>query len=107
MTSLVHIMQNLAQSSSLPLYQQLQRALREAIDKRIFGPDETLSNRLSAVFETTKRQWEAEASTDTVLPETLAVKDAVGGVLGGAVTVTRAVAVSLAPPSSSTVRVTS
>jgi xylulose-5-phosphate/fructose-6-phosphate phosphoketolase len=26
---------------------------------RIFGPDETLSNRLSAVFETTNRQWEA------------------------------------------------
>jgi xylulose-5-phosphate/fructose-6-phosphate phosphoketolase len=27
---------------------------------RIFGPDETLSNRLNAVFETTKRQWEAQ-----------------------------------------------
>jgi xylulose-5-phosphate/fructose-6-phosphate phosphoketolase len=26
---------------------------------RIFGPDETLSNRLDAVFETTNRQWEA------------------------------------------------
>ncbi len=26
---------------------------------RIFGPDETLSNRLGAVFETTDRQWEA------------------------------------------------
>ncbi len=26
---------------------------------RIFGPDETLSNRLSAVFEVTNRQWEA------------------------------------------------
>jgi xylulose-5-phosphate/fructose-6-phosphate phosphoketolase len=26
---------------------------------RIFGPDETLSNRLNAVFEVTKRQWEA------------------------------------------------
>ncbi|NDP20733.1 MAG: phosphoketolase family protein [Paludibacter sp.] len=25
---------------------------------RIFGPDETLSNRLTAVFETTNRQWE-------------------------------------------------
>lgn len=42
MTSLVHLMQNLAQTSSLPLYQQLQRALREAIDKRVFGPDEAL-----------------------------------------------------------------
>jgi xylulose-5-phosphate/fructose-6-phosphate phosphoketolase len=27
---------------------------------RIFGPDETLSNRLNAVFEATNRQWEAE-----------------------------------------------
>jgi xylulose-5-phosphate/fructose-6-phosphate phosphoketolase len=27
---------------------------------RLFGPDETLSNRLSAVFEATNRQWDAE-----------------------------------------------
>jgi xylulose-5-phosphate/fructose-6-phosphate phosphoketolase len=27
---------------------------------RIFGPDETLSNRLSAVFEVTQRQWDAQ-----------------------------------------------
>jgi xylulose-5-phosphate/fructose-6-phosphate phosphoketolase len=27
---------------------------------RIFGPDETLSNRLNAVFEATSRQWDAE-----------------------------------------------
>ncbi len=27
---------------------------------RIFGPDETVSNRLDAVFETTERQWEAD-----------------------------------------------
>ena len=26
---------------------------------RIFGPDETLSNRLNAVFEITDRQWDA------------------------------------------------
>ncbi|MES2015716.1 MAG: GntR family transcriptional regulator [Pseudomonadota bacterium] len=42
MTPLAQIMHNLAQTSSLPLYQQLQRALREAIDKRLFGPDEAL-----------------------------------------------------------------
>ncbi|HWE03670.1 MAG TPA: phosphoketolase family protein [Tepidisphaeraceae bacterium] len=28
---------------------------------RIFGPDETLSNRLDAVFEVTNRQWDAQA----------------------------------------------
>jgi xylulose-5-phosphate/fructose-6-phosphate phosphoketolase len=29
---------------------------------RIFGPDETLSNRLNAVFEVTNRQWEAKTT---------------------------------------------
>jgi xylulose-5-phosphate/fructose-6-phosphate phosphoketolase len=31
----------------------------EARNFRIFGPDETLSNMLGAVFEVTDRQWEA------------------------------------------------
>jgi xylulose-5-phosphate/fructose-6-phosphate phosphoketolase len=32
---------------------------RQERNFRIFGPDETLSNRLNAVFEVTNRQWEA------------------------------------------------
>src|SRR5664279_5486079 len=32
---------------------------REHRNFRIFGPDETLSNRLGAVFEVTSRQWDA------------------------------------------------
>jgi xylulose-5-phosphate/fructose-6-phosphate phosphoketolase len=32
---------------------------KEMRNFRIFGPDETLSNRLNAVFEVTNRQWEA------------------------------------------------
>ncbi len=32
---------------------------REQRNFRIFGPDETLSNRLTAVFEVTERQWDA------------------------------------------------
>ncbi|MHB9070711.1 MAG: phosphoketolase family protein [Sedimentisphaerales bacterium] len=32
---------------------------KEQRNFRIFGPDETLSNRLNAVFEVTNRQWEA------------------------------------------------
>jgi xylulose-5-phosphate/fructose-6-phosphate phosphoketolase len=32
---------------------------REQRNFRIFGPDETLSNRLNAVFDVTNRQWEA------------------------------------------------
>ena len=31
---------------------------------RIFGPDETLSNRLNAVFEVTNRQWEARTTAN-------------------------------------------
>jgi xylulose-5-phosphate/fructose-6-phosphate phosphoketolase len=31
---------------------------------RIFGPDETLSNRLNAVFEATNRQWEARTKAN-------------------------------------------
>ena len=35
---------------------------------RIFGPDETLSNRLNSVFEATNRQWEGETmETDELL----------------------------------------
>jgi xylulose-5-phosphate/fructose-6-phosphate phosphoketolase len=44
----------------------LGRYLRDVIDRnkearnfRLFGPDETVSNRLDAVFEVTSRQWEA------------------------------------------------
>ncbi|WP_375445500.1 phosphoketolase [uncultured Fibrella sp.] len=31
---------------------------------RVFGPDETLSNRLEAIFEVTNRQWEAETNVN-------------------------------------------
>jgi xylulose-5-phosphate/fructose-6-phosphate phosphoketolase len=37
---------------------------REVRQFRIFGPDETVSNRLSAVFEATARQWDAEIRPD-------------------------------------------
>ena len=33
---------------------------------RVFGPDETASNRLSEVFEVTKRQWNAATNADDV-----------------------------------------
>jgi xylulose-5-phosphate/fructose-6-phosphate phosphoketolase len=37
---------------------------REQQNFRLFGPDETVSNRLQAVFETTARQWEARIEPD-------------------------------------------
>ena len=42
MTSLAQILGSLDPNDSLPLYQQLQRGLREAIEKRILGPDDAL-----------------------------------------------------------------
>jgi GntR family transcriptional regulator len=42
MTSLAKRLRSLDPKSSLPLYQQLERALREAIDKRILSPDDAL-----------------------------------------------------------------
>lgn len=41
-TTLTSIMQVLRQGSSLPLYQQLQRALRQAIEQRVLLPDDAL-----------------------------------------------------------------
>ncbi len=44
------------------------RLNQEERNFRIFGPDETLSNRLNAVFEATNRQWDARAiKTDQFL----------------------------------------
>lgn len=42
MTSLAKLLQSIDHDSSLPLYQQLQRALREAIEKGLFGPEDAL-----------------------------------------------------------------
>src|SRR5258706_7128287 len=42
MSSLAEILRPLDPSNSLPLYQQLQRAIREAIEKRLLGPDDAL-----------------------------------------------------------------
>lgn len=42
MTSLSQVLRPLDEASAQPLYQQLQRALREAIEKRVIGPDDAL-----------------------------------------------------------------
>jgi GntR family transcriptional regulator len=41
-TNLAQVLGNLDPDDSLPLYQQLQRGLREAIEQRILGPDDAL-----------------------------------------------------------------
>ncbi|HDZ77868.1 MAG TPA: phosphoketolase family protein [Gammaproteobacteria bacterium] len=40
------------------------RLNQEQRNFRIFGPDETLSNRLNAVFDVTNRQWDAETKAN-------------------------------------------
>jgi GntR family transcriptional regulator len=52
MTSLAQLLRPLDTKNSLPLYQQLQRALREAIEKRVLGPDDALpaERQLAAEF---------------------------------------------------------
>ena len=64
-----------AESRSEPT-RLLGRYLRDVIARnaerfRLFGPDETASNRLSAVFEATERQWLAEtlAGDDHLAPD--------------------------------------
>ncbi|HKD54251.1 MAG TPA: GntR family transcriptional regulator [Steroidobacteraceae bacterium] len=42
MTLLSHAVGRLDESNSLPLYQQLQRAIRQAIETRVLGPDDAL-----------------------------------------------------------------
>src|SRR6266850_7951500 len=42
MTSLAQLLKPLDPNQSLPLYQQLQRAIREAIEQRLLGPDDAL-----------------------------------------------------------------
>jgi len=52
----------------------LRDVIRQNLDQknfRIFGPDETASNRLDAIFEATERQWDAEMikGDDHLAPE--------------------------------------
>jgi len=47
-----------------PFLRDIIKANEEQKNFRIFSPDETISNRLEAVFEVTKRQWNAQTNND-------------------------------------------
>ena len=51
----------------------LRDIIKENPNFRLFGPDETASNRLSAVFEVTDRAWMAETSPDDDLGSPTAI----------------------------------
>ena len=74
MTPLAQIMRNLSETSKLPLYQQLQRALREAIDKRIFGADEALPAERQLAIELAMSRITVRKAIDGLVGEGLLIK---------------------------------
>ncbi len=74
MTSLVQLMQHMNQTSSMPLYQQLQHALREAIDKRILRPDEALPAERQLASELEVSRITVRKAIDGLVAEGLLVR---------------------------------
>ena len=48
-----------------PFVRDVMKLNAEQQNFRVFGPDETLSNRLDAVFDVTNRQWDARTIQPT------------------------------------------
>lgn len=74
MSSLAHLTHSLAQPSSLPLYQQLQRALREAIAQRVFGPEQALPAERQLAAELSLSRITVRKAIDGLVAEGLLVK---------------------------------
>jgi GntR family transcriptional regulator len=64
----------LDESSSQPLYQQLQRALREAIDRRILGPDDALPAERDLATEFSVSRITVRKAIDGLVNEGLLVR---------------------------------
>jgi GntR family transcriptional regulator, N-acetylglucosamine utilization regulator len=75
MTSLAQILGPLDPANNLPLYQQLQRALREAIESKVLGPDDALP---------AERQIAADLSVSRIT-----VRKAIDGLVGEGLLVRR------------------
>ena len=65
---------SLDESSSLPLYQQLQRALREAIDKRLLAPDDALPAERDLAIEFDVSRITVRKAIDGLVGEGLLVR---------------------------------
>ncbi|WP_338848973.1 GntR family transcriptional regulator [Massilia sp. W12] len=74
MSSLVQIMRQMNQTSSMPLYQQLQHALREAIDKRILRHDEALPAERQLASELEVSRITVRKAIDGLVAEGLLVR---------------------------------
>jgi GntR family transcriptional regulator, N-acetylglucosamine utilization regulator len=72
--TLSNYLQKLDESSSLPLYQQLQRALRTAIEKRIVAPDDALPPERDLADELSVSRITVRKAIDGLVDEGLLVR---------------------------------
>jgi GntR family transcriptional regulator len=79
MSSLVQLMQHVAATSNLPLYQQLQRTLREAIDQGVLGPAEALPAERQLASELGISRITVRKAIDGLVEEGLLVRRAGSG----------------------------
>ena len=64
----------LDESSSLPLYQQLQRALRDAMERRLLGPDDALPAERDLATEFSVSRITVRKAIDGLVNEGLLVR---------------------------------
>ena len=74
MTTLSQILRPLDAKSSLPLYQQLQRALRDAIERRVLGPDDALPAERDLATELEVSRITVRKAVDGLVTEGLLVR---------------------------------
>jgi GntR family transcriptional regulator len=74
MPSLAQLMHTLSATSNLPLYQQLQRALRESIERGMFGPAEALPAERQLALELDISRITVRKAIDGLVEEGLLVR---------------------------------
>ena len=74
MASFAHVIRKLSPGSSQPLYQQLQRALREAIESRVLAPDDALPAERQIASELSVSRITVRKAIDGLVEEGLLVR---------------------------------
>jgi GntR family transcriptional regulator len=74
MNSWAQILRPLDPAANLPLYQQLQRAIREAIEKRVLGPDDALPAERQIAAELSVSRITVRKAIDGLVEEGLLVR---------------------------------
>ena len=73
-TLLSQFLPKLDESSALPLYQQLQRGLRDALDKRVLGPDDALPPERDLAEELAVSRITVRKAIDALVDEGLLIR---------------------------------